>query len=275
MKLHTHPLLVTILFVRMITLLEPPLFLISIPRNELGKYMQPVVNNLLYKDVFFSLTGNAIEWSLITSRETADVFLQLDPNCSVCVSPLQAYQVDIPVDSTNRIDQLSRVLSAAHISIFYLSTYQTDFLFVKQKHTKRVLDTLKDGGFEVDFLETHITNNDPLSNTYTDTLYTETVRPDSSTLSFDGLLKFKKEFSPDVPLTLVGLNRDSKEEWSLVLLRILFYSTPSPSYFQTLSLFSYRFISFTSTKEGFSLLTTNNILLPFKESHLFMSSIAK
>lgn len=215
----------------MITLLETPLFLISVPRDELNKYMQPIVGCILFnpRREFFSLTGNSIEWSVVANKETADAFLTLDPACAVCKFPLQAYQVDIPVDSINRIDRLSRVLSAAHISIFYLSTYQTDFVFVKQRHTKRVLETLKSNGFEVDCAIDLDIDDNLLRNSYTDTNTSFDNLLLDTQLFDQELLDLKKEFSPDVPLTLVGLNNDSKEAWSLILIRLLFYTTPSLS----------------------------------------------
>jgi len=197
----------------MISLLETQLYLISTARADVVKFMHPIVRNLLYESAFFSITGNAIEYSFVADKRTADEFISIDPTCSVCLEPMQAYQVDLPHESNTRIDTLSRALSAAHISIFYLSTYQTDFIFVKEKHTARVLHVLAVNGFDV---ESDIQPDDNIQTAIND--------------MDDEPLLLKKEFSPSEPLTLVGLDKRYREQWAHILLCMIFYSQPELPY---------------------------------------------
>jgi hypothetical protein len=118
-----------------------------------------------------------------------------------------------------RIDQLSRILANARISIFYLSTYQTDYIFVKEKNIKLVVQTLIANGFQVDCLETFTDSEFNLSN--------DSYSPDTIE---DEVKSIRKQIIPSVPLSLVGLNREFKETWALTLITLMFYSTTETSY---------------------------------------------
>ncbi len=101
--------------------------------------MHPILNNiLLHERPFFSYTENSLEVSIIADMETCQNDFhfytnEMCPGFQICPDPFFALQIDNEdgIDSSGkRISELSQTLAGAGISIFYLSTYQTDFIFV-------------------------------------------------------------------------------------------------------------------------------------------------
>ncbi|KAJ3090512.1 hypothetical protein HK102_003477, partial [Quaeritorhiza haematococci] len=77
-------------------------------------------------DTFFSYTENSLEVSIVADIDDED---GLD-------------------NSGKRINELSAPLARAGISIFYLSTYQTDFIFFKERRLSLVISTLQQCNFD-------------------------------------------------------------------------------------------------------------------------------
>lgn len=89
------------------------------------------------KATFFSYTENSLEVSIIADTQTVSQDFAV---CScrglvICPDPFRALQVDSDTaygidNSAQRINEISAPLAKAGVSIFYLSTYQTDYVFV-------------------------------------------------------------------------------------------------------------------------------------------------
>ena len=90
---------------------------------------------------FFSITRTANELSLVVPE--ADI-----PRDAIAESGWRGLQVQgpLPFDMIGVLANLSAPLARAGISIFALSTYQTDILFVRQDDLDRAQSTLAAAG---------------------------------------------------------------------------------------------------------------------------------
>ncbi|KAG4084599.1 hypothetical protein H8356DRAFT_1298867 [Neocallimastix lanati (nom. inval.)] len=136
-----------------ISLLPVRLQLLTFPKESLPFVAHAILKNVLFKkkNKFFSYTENSMEISIIADVETIekDFPKNNSPTCPgicICEDPFRALQIDNEYGlemSGKRINDLSAPLAQAGISIFYLSTYQTDFIFVKEKRIPLVVSVLK------------------------------------------------------------------------------------------------------------------------------------
>ncbi|ORX58399.1 hypothetical protein BCR36DRAFT_343556 [Piromyces finnis] len=136
-----------------ISLLPVRLQLLTFPKESLPYVTHAILKNVLFKkqNKFFSYTENSMEISIIADVETIenDFPKNNSPTCPylcICEDPFRALQIDNEYGlemSGKRINDLSAPLAQAGISIFYLSTYQTDFIFVKEKRIPLVVSVLK------------------------------------------------------------------------------------------------------------------------------------
>jgi len=135
-----------------ISLLPVRLQLLTFPKESLKYVTHAILKNVLFKkNKFFSYTENSMEISIIADVETIekDFPKNNSPTCPgicICEDPFRALQIDNEYGlemSGKRINDLSAPLAQAGISIFYLSTYQTDFIFVKEKRIPLVVSVLK------------------------------------------------------------------------------------------------------------------------------------
>jgi len=136
-----------------ISLLPVRLQLLTFPKESLPYVTHAILKNVLFKkqNKFFSYTENSMEISIIADVETIknDFPKNNSPTCPglcICEDPFRALQIDNEFGlemSGKRINDLSAPLAQAGISIFYLSTYQTDFIFVKEKRIPLVVSVLK------------------------------------------------------------------------------------------------------------------------------------
>lgn len=63
-------------------------------------------------------------------------------------------QGPIPFDVTGVAAALTAPLAANGISLFLISTYETDWLLVKEAVLGRAIDALRDAGFEIQIFST-------------------------------------------------------------------------------------------------------------------------
>jgi hypothetical protein len=93
---------------------------------------------------FISVTRTRDELSIIVSdqRPPADAKCERDWRLIMVKGPLDFTQVGI-------IAGLSGTLASAGISIFALSTYDTDYIMVKQADLERALSALRQAGYPV------------------------------------------------------------------------------------------------------------------------------
>ncbi|KAJ3197535.1 GATS protein-like 3 [Irineochytrium annulatum] len=137
-----------------ISILPDRLHLITFPKDYLAAVMHPLVRNLFLSNstAFFSYTENSREVTVIAGTEVIKEF-PTKKECewiSISQDIFKALQIDSAEGletSGKRINDLSSPLAHAGISIFYLSTYLTDFIFVKEKRLPLVIATLRDCDF--------------------------------------------------------------------------------------------------------------------------------
>jgi len=101
---------------------------------------------------FFSITKTAEELSVVIP---ANISLQSD----TVDTGWGCFKVHGPLDFglTGILAFLSDVLSKADLSIFAISTYDTDYLFVKKENMSLAEQALSDSGCEV-FYDNHLEN---------------------------------------------------------------------------------------------------------------------
>jgi hypothetical protein len=91
-----------------------------------------------------SVTRTAEELSLICSEEAVPEDVRSE-------HPWRALRVDGPLDFalTGILAGLTDPLAKASITVFALSTFDTDYLLVPERHLERALRVLRDSGYEV------------------------------------------------------------------------------------------------------------------------------
>ncbi len=91
-----------------------------------------------------SVTRTAGELSIVCEQEQvpADVRAETDWRCLMVEGPLEFTAVGI-------LASLSAPLAAAGVSVFVISTYDTDLLLVKEASLERALSSLEDQGFRI------------------------------------------------------------------------------------------------------------------------------
>ncbi|KAI9136620.1 hypothetical protein BKA69DRAFT_1128946 [Paraphysoderma sedebokerense] len=331
--------------------------LLTIPHSSLPFLTHAIIRNLFFpsrRDTIFSYTENSVEISIVADEQTVlNDFPkpELCPGLNISEDPFRAMQIDNEYGFENagkRISELSAPLAKAGISIFYLSTYQTDFVFVKEKRVPLVIQTLLQSNFtflDFDDFEDVASSADDLngsSERYSTARMTSltpasepisippsdsnqpieprSVSPTSSVVSETShSSSYRTKPDPELfaevrraceievrkeRLRLVGLNRDYLDAWALKIIKILFYpdalglgnSGTSPLLSATTPILSpsspesstqtptpvspflskrHRFISYTSTQEGVSLVADCTILSEFQEFMINMSSTPK
>ncbi|KAI8379105.1 uncharacterized protein BYT42DRAFT_593379 [Radiomyces spectabilis] len=122
--------------------------------------------------------------------------------------------------SGKRISDLSGTLAQGQFSIFYMSTYQTDFVLVKDRRLRQAVQALQEHGFEFEDLEE---------------VSLEQAMPELSLDADAGL-----PLAPPLPdkqaentffesnvleneLRCVGLNPHYRREWAMTMLKIICY----------------------------------------------------
>nr|CAG8526263.1 2031_t:CDS:2 [Entrophospora candida] len=123
-----------------IFILPVRLHIVSIPKNIFRYSTHAILRYIIYPErdqTLFSLTENDLEVSIITSAESIErdfIRLKQDyPSIEITEDAFRALILENEEsldDSGKRINDLSALLSHVKISIFYLSTYQEDFLLV-------------------------------------------------------------------------------------------------------------------------------------------------
>ena len=95
---------------------------------------------LSFKDVtFLAVTKTADELSIVCDQATVPA------DTKQCVKDWRAFKVEGPLDFslTGILASLAQPLAAHKISIFAISTYDTDYILVKQKDLAEAIEILK------------------------------------------------------------------------------------------------------------------------------------
>ncbi|CEP15611.1 hypothetical protein [Parasitella parasitica] len=259
----------------MITILPSKVKLLHFPRSHLPHVTHAIVKSCFFEDTkdsqyFFSFTENAYEISIVASKQIIenDFVPSLSmAQCHDMSSSSDSYRV-LQVDdeggqdsSGKRISDLSGPLAQGKFSIFYMSTYQTDFVLVKERKLKQAVQLLQKHEFEFDLdsIEQHLGGSPPPMPFSDNRLSMES----------DASLALEEEFEKSVltdELQCVGLNPHCRSDWAMTVLKILSYPeliSPDGSQDDT------RFFSYTASSDGISLIANQNILDLFEPDAIF------
>ncbi len=109
-------------------------------------YLDPKAQIPLWSrnDLFYSLTMTKDELSIVTLQAQVPKGIKCDPfwNILMVIGPLDFSLVGVLAD-------ISKVLKAAEISIFVISTYETDYILVKKDNLQKAITVLNNSGYEV------------------------------------------------------------------------------------------------------------------------------
>ncbi|KAI7902822.1 uncharacterized protein BX663DRAFT_531305 [Cokeromyces recurvatus] len=160
--------------------------------------------------------------------------------------------------SGKRISDLSGPLAQGKFSIFYMSTYQTDFVLIKDRRLKQAIQLLQQNGFifDLDSIEQCL-GSSPNSIPQLDKKIEN--KPPQSIINKEN---FERSVLSD-EFQCVGLNHHYRSEWAMTVLKILSY--PELISFDT----DKRFFSYTATSDGISLIANQRILNLFEPESIF------
>lgn len=93
---------------------------------------------------FYSITKTMDELSIVCN-------LQSIPEGIKCEKPWKALKVEGPLDFSliGILASISRLLAQEGISIFAISTYDTDYILVKEKDINKAIDALSSEGHKI------------------------------------------------------------------------------------------------------------------------------
>ncbi|MEI8301264.1 MAG: ACT domain-containing protein [Chlamydiota bacterium] len=94
---------------------------------------------------FFSITRTEDELSVVCSSDCV-------PDEIKCEKDWIAYKVVGPLDFglTGILASIAKPLAEANISIFAISTYDTDYILIKKAHQADSIEALKNAGFTIE-----------------------------------------------------------------------------------------------------------------------------
>jgi len=100
--------------------------------------------NWVQTNAFFSLTSTSEEVSLVCLLESlpSDVDADRDWRCFKLLGP-------IPFSLTGILNAITAPLAQANLGIFTISTYDTDYVLVKQEVLPQALSALTDAGHTI------------------------------------------------------------------------------------------------------------------------------
>lgn len=103
------------------------------------------VPNWAYQGEFFSITKTSDELSIVCSESVI-------PEVVVCERGWRALKIVGILDFSliGILSVVSSVLAKAGVSIFAISTYNTDYISVKEKDLANALQALRSEGFEIE-----------------------------------------------------------------------------------------------------------------------------
>ncbi|KAJ3158855.1 hypothetical protein HDU86_002543 [Geranomyces michiganensis] len=245
-----------------ITILSVRLLLLTLPKTSLPLLAHPILKALHFHpsplcDRFFSYTENHLEVSIIADVETiARDFASIPcAGMLICPDPFRALQIDGGVldNSAERINEISRPLAMAGVSILYCSTYQTDYVFVKERRMPLVISTLQASDFAFLDVESFDFDHTPpptpsLSDAPRYGLFLHTAQlPFSDSIptspkhavgignttlvggnvSDETHLRngrfLARKLVPQYTVRLVGLNREYVDQWILTVMRVILF----------------------------------------------------
>ena len=97
----------------------------------------------IFSEMFFNIVKTEEELSIVCRNS-------LTLNSEHCRHGWSCIKVSGPLElnTTGILAKLSKVLADAHVSIFAISTYDTDYILVKADKTKKAVAALKNAGYQ-------------------------------------------------------------------------------------------------------------------------------
>lgn len=227
--------------------------LVSLSKESVPAFTHTLLNALFFCQSgpkFISYTETNEEISLIVDEETFKIF----PQNSVQVSEefWRAFQFSLgssPLETGGLVSIISAPLGRAGISIFFLTTFNCDFILVQESKFQEAKTCLK-ANFPIVFNDEDTADSQHLDNfkSSPQSLGPSNIIPES----FSQL-----QALPDLSLCLTCIEPHNVEMAFRDLVHILFFGERS-----------YRFISFTQTTEEVSLIMDEQSLSSFPREKL-------
>lgn len=101
------------------------------------------INSILNNEfIFFAKTDDEISLVCETSKLPSDII--------ICENEYKAFKVDGILDFSlvGILSKISSILSKNNISIFAVSTFNTDYIFIKENNFDNAINILKNEGYK-------------------------------------------------------------------------------------------------------------------------------
>ena len=108
-----------------------------------------VINLQHYEGGFFSITYTEDEISVVIEERKLDLFKSTE------IDKLNTNYVNIKVDEVldfslvGILYKMTEILKTLKISVFVISTYNTDYIMIEKKNLERAVESLRNNGYEI------------------------------------------------------------------------------------------------------------------------------
>ena len=108
-----------------------------------------VINLQHYEGGFFSITYTEDEISVVIEERKLDLFKSTE------IDKLNTNYVNIKVDEVLEFSlvgilyKITEILKTLKISVFVISTYNTDYIMIEKKNLERAVESLRNNGYEI------------------------------------------------------------------------------------------------------------------------------
>eukprot|EP01095_Lingulamoeba_sp_RSL-Kostka_P016903 TRINITY_DN84_c0_g2_i2.p1 TRINITY_DN84_c0_g2~~TRINITY_DN84_c0_g2_i2.p1 ORF type:complete len:355 (-),score=76.32 TRINITY_DN84_c0_g2_i2:315-1379(-) len=247
----------------MLKLLVKPTF------NKLENNGNDDENFIRNQSHFFSVTQTPHEISVITTLKYANKLLKVnvpDDELKIKIWPQnwRAIRLDQGNIKPSVVNSVSSKLSENNITIFYVSTFDSDYCLVQSVHIKNTISILN-GVFSIltDEPDTFESENS-LTEDEIDIEENENIEDDISDNNEEKLTVYLLDYS----FQLIGINTEDLSSIIVPLIQLLFYSSKNNNCNNKESKTAIPFISFTQVQDEISLLIEDRFF-NFLPSNLF------
>ena len=108
-----------------------------------------IINLQHYEGGFFSITYTEDEISVVIEERKLDLFKSTE------IDKLNTNYVNIKVDEVldfslvGILYKITEILKTLKISVFVISTYNTDYIMIEKKNLERTVESLRNNGYEI------------------------------------------------------------------------------------------------------------------------------
>ena len=108
-----------------------------------------IINLQHYEGGFFSITYTEDEISVVIEERKLDLFKSTE------IDKLNTNYVNIKVDEVldfslvGILYKITEILKTLKISVFVISTYNTDYIMIEKKNLERAVESLRNNGYEI------------------------------------------------------------------------------------------------------------------------------